>query len=178
MARNVKDAYSNIATLFVSWTSGLNCGSRRSLFRVYWLPVMYFSCSLLTKNNIISLAICVINTCKLSKDYKFHLPYGLVIFCCLWKIYSCLLTPSSLEIIFLPILIAWLRWWGEARMNFFSSRRSRGLIKRVILSSYSVRHFVCVCVCVCCDRGKKQRDYTFIPTSLFRDCSLIRGFYC
>ena len=97
----------------------------RSLFRLYWLPVMYFSCSLLTKSNMISLAICVINTCKLSKDYKFHLPYGLVIFCCLWKIYSCLLTPSSLEIIFLPILIAWLRWWGEARMNFFSSRRSR-----------------------------------------------------
>ena len=31
---------------------------------------------------------------------------------------------------------------------------------------------------VVCDRGKKQRDYTFIPTSLFRDCSLIRGFYC
>ena len=30
---------------------------------------------------------------------------------------------------------------------------------------------------ICCDRGKKQRDYTFIPTSLFRDCSLIRGFY-
>ena len=30
---------------------------------------------------------------------------------------------------------------------------------------------------VCCDQGKKQRDYTFIPTSLFRDCSLIRGFY-
>ena len=114
----------------------------RSLFRLYWLPVMYFSCSLLTKSNMISLAICVINTCKLSKDYKFHLPYGLVIFCCLWKIYSCLLTPSSLEIIFLPILIAWLHWWGEARMNFFSSRRSRGLIKRVILSSYSVRHFV------------------------------------
>ena len=24
--------------------------------------------------------------------------------------------------------------------------------------------------------GKKQRDYTFIPTSLFRDYSLIRGF--
>ena len=31
---------------------------------------------------------------------------------------------------------------------------------------------------ICCDRGKKQRDYTFIPTSLFRDYSLIRGFYC
>ena len=29
---------------------------------------------------------------------------------------------------------------------------------------------------ICCDRGKKQREYTFIPTSLFRDCSLIRGF--
>ena len=26
--------------------------------------------------------------------------------------------------------------------------------------------------------GKIQRDYTFIPTSLFRDYSLIRGFYC
>ena len=30
---------------------------------------------------------------------------------------------------------------------------------------------------ICCDRGKKQRDYTFIPTSLFRDCSLIKGLY-
>ena len=29
---------------------------------------------------------------------------------------------------------------------------------------------------ICCGRGKKQRDYTFIPTSLFRDYSLIRGF--
>ena len=28
-----------------------------------------------------------------------------------------------------------------------------------------------------CNRGKKQRDYTFIPTSLFCDCSLIGGFY-
>ena len=27
------------------------------------------------------------------------------------------------------------------------------------------------------EREKKQRDYTFIPTSLFRDRSLIRGFY-
>ena len=26
-------------------------------------------------------------------------------------------------------------------------------------------------------KRKKQRDYTFIPTSLFRDYSLIRGFY-
>ena len=26
---------------------------------------------------------------------------------------------------------------------------------------------------VCCDRGKKQRDYIFIPTSLIRDSSLI-----
>ena len=25
--------------------------------------------------------------------------------------------------------------------------------------------------------GKKQRDYTFIPISLFRDYSLIRGFF-
>ena len=25
---------------------------------------------------------------------------------------------------------------------------------------------------------EKRRDYTFIPTSLFRDYSLIRGFYC
>ena len=32
---------------------------------------------------------------------------------------------------------------------------------------------------ICCDRGKKkQRDYTFVHTSLFRSCSLIRGFYC
>ena len=41
--------------------------------------------------------------------------------------------------------------------------------------------YVCVCVYVCMYiyvvvGGKKQRDYTFIPTSLFRDYSLIRGF--
>ena len=29
---------------------------------------------------------------------------------------------------------------------------------------------------ICCNRGNKQREYTFIPTSLFRDCLLIRGF--
>ena len=34
---------------------------------------------------------------------------------------------------------------------------------------------VCLYIYLCGDR-KKQRDYTFIPTSLFRDCSRIRGF--
>ena len=41
--------------------------------------------------------------------------------------------------------------------------------------------YICVCVCVCVYLfiwiGKKQRDYAFIPTSLFRDYSLIRGFF-
>ena len=45
---------------------------------------------------------------------------------------------------------------GRGENEFFSSRRSRGLIKRVILSSYSVRHFVCVCVCVAI--GGKNRE--------------------
>ena len=47
---------------------------------------------------------------------------------------------------------------GRGENEFFSSRRSRGLIKRVILSSYSVRHFVCVCVCVCVAIGGKNRE--------------------
>ena len=34
---------------------------------------------------------------------------------------------------------------------------------------------VCLYIYLCGDR-KKQRDYTFIPTSRFRDCSRIRGF--
>ena len=34
---------------------------------------------------------------------------------------------------------------------------------------------VCLYIYLCGDR-KKQRDYIFIPTSLFRDCSRIRGF--
>ena len=34
---------------------------------------------------------------------------------------------------------------------------------------------VCLYIYLCWDR-KKQRDYTFIPTSRFRDCSRIRGF--
>ena len=36
----------------------------------------------------------IINTCKFFKDYKLYLPYGLVQFCFLWKICSCLLTPN------------------------------------------------------------------------------------
>ena len=32
--------------------------------------------------------------CKFYKDYKLHAPYGLVQCCCLWKIFSCLLTPN------------------------------------------------------------------------------------
>ena len=44
---------------------------------------------------MISSAIwCKISTCKFFKDYKLHEPYGLVQFCCLRKIYSCLLTPN------------------------------------------------------------------------------------
>ena len=32
--------------------------------------------------------------CKFYKDYKLHAPHGLVQCCCLWKIFSCLLTPN------------------------------------------------------------------------------------
>ena len=42
---------------------------------------------------------------------------------------------------------------------------------RIDFSVYSARHLG-VEHDICCDRGKKNRDYTFIPTSLFRDCSL------
>ena len=36
--------------------------------------------------------------------------------------------------------------------------------------------YISIYLYICCGRGKKQRDYTFIPTSLFCDYSLIRGF--
>ena len=36
----------------------------------------------------------VISTCKFFKEYKLHPSYGLVQFCCFWKIYSCLWTPN------------------------------------------------------------------------------------
>ena len=52
----------------------------------------FFSCTLLTSNNMISR---VVSTCKFFKNYKLHLPHGLVQFCCLWKIYKCLLTPNK-----------------------------------------------------------------------------------
>ena len=42
----------------------------------------------------------------------------------------------------------------------------------LIFPFYSARYVEVECD-ICCDRGKKQRDYTFITTSLFRDCSLI-----
>ena len=41
-----------------------------------------------------------------------------------------------------------------------------------IIASRFVSKYIYVAI------GGKNRDYTFIPTSLFRDCSLIRGFYC
>ena len=44
-----------------------------------------FSRTLLTINNVISLAIFVISTCEFFRDYKLYLPYGLVQFCCPWK---------------------------------------------------------------------------------------------
>ena len=48
----------------------------------------------------------------------------------------------------------------------------------MIFLFYSARYVGVGAECdICCDRGK-QRDYTFIPTSLFRDYPLIRGFYC
>lgn len=39
-------------------------------------------------------AIQVPSTWKFFKDYKLHLPSGLTQFCCLWKIYTCLVTPN------------------------------------------------------------------------------------
>ena len=42
----------------------------------------------------------------------------------------------------------------------------------LIFPFYSARYVEVECD-ICCDRGKKQRDYTFITTGLFRDCSLI-----
>ena len=44
-----------------------------------------------------------ISTCKCFKDYKLHLPYGLVEFCCR-KIYSRLLHQIALEIMLLTKL--------------------------------------------------------------------------
>ena len=38
---------------------------------------------------------------------------------------------------------------------------------KILYNAHTRTHMcVCVCVCVCCDRRKKQRDYTFLP-SLF-----------
>ena len=52
--------------------------------------------------------------CKIFKDYKLHLHYGLVQFCCLWKIYSCILTPNcarnnkkNSSTISLPAVTSW-----------------------------------------------------------------------
>ena len=43
-----------------------------------------------------------------------------------------------------------------------------------IFPFYSARFLEVECD-ICCDRGEKQRDHTFIPTSLFRDCSPIKS---
>ena len=36
--------------------------------------------------------------------------------------------------------------------------------------------YIYIYIHICCDRGKEQRDYTFIPISLFRECLLIGEF--
>ena len=59
---------------------------------------MLFSCKSLISYYMISRAIwfkqALVNFLK---DYKLHLPYGLMWFCCPWKIYSCLLTPNCIR---------------------------------------------------------------------------------
>ena len=40
---------------------------------------------------------CNVNIGKFFKDYKLHLPYGLVQFCCLWKIYSWSFTSNCIR---------------------------------------------------------------------------------
>ena len=93
----------------------------------------------------------------LLKKLKHRLPYlrhKLSILAFFYSLRSCLLW--SLDCESLLILLA--------RCTFV------GL--RVLVTIYI---YICVCVCVCCNRGK-NRDCTFIPTSLFRDCSLIMGF--
>ena len=53
-----------------------------------------FPCTLLTTITWFLLQFGVISNCKLFKDHKLHLPYRLVQFCYLWKIYLWLLTPN------------------------------------------------------------------------------------
>ena len=38
--------------------------------------------------------------------------------------------------------------------------------------------YIYIFIYIYIEKRKKLRDYTFIPTSLFRDYSLIRGFHC
>ena len=43
-------------------------------------------------------------SCKIFKDNKLHLPYGLMKLCCLWKFYLCLLTSNCTQKYF---VLAW-----------------------------------------------------------------------
>ena len=54
----------------------------------------------------------------------------------------------------------------------FMCINNESLVRELFFTSLTRFH-----IYVYIELGKKQRDYTFIPTSLFRDYSLIKGFY-
>ena len=59
-----------------------------SKFRLSWPPVIFFHVNYEQVITWFLLGLLV----KFLKDYKLREPYGLVQFCCPWKIYWCLLT--------------------------------------------------------------------------------------
>ena len=69
---------------------------------------------------------------------------------------------------------------GRRRMFSFFQYRSCKYFQSVLNSFSDCLNFVCVCVCVYIYiykvEKKIQTDYTFISTSLFRGCPLVRRF--
>ena len=63
---------------------------------------------------------------------------------------------------------------GKNKQTTLSSQQACFVIKSLFRGFYMYMHIYIYIYML--RQGKKQRDYTFIPTSLFRDCSLIKGF--
>ena len=65
-----------------------------SKFCLSWLVVMFLHLHYKQLIKWFLLQFGAISNWNFFKDYKLHSPYGLVQFCCVWKIYQCLWTPN------------------------------------------------------------------------------------
>ena len=76
------------------WVQITNSAGTLSKFCLSWLLVMFLRLHYKQLIKWFLLQFGARSTWNFFKDCKLHSPYGLIQFCCVWKIYQCLLTPN------------------------------------------------------------------------------------